>query len=186
MELIFGCQVEKIPHLKHVANALPIMLAHMRPDASVHRRNAAQVIQQRWNVLQCGGALLRAVLHHLRFITPRLYRILRSDWNVEKMLNYSIWKLKIRPRKILFALFVSGTGFHNSQILLYPAPPVCFIYTRIGSDGGKPQRTTMYCAQNIHTHSNGTTAPSRKSIFHSTPVMTTVSQTDIEILKFWG
>ena len=37
------------------------------------------------------------------------------------------------------------------------------LYTRKGSNRGNPQSTIMYRIQNIHTHSNGTTAPSRKS-----------------------
>ena len=44
--------------------------------------------------------------------------------------------------------------------------PTCLwgvLYTRIGSDRGNPPSTIMYCIQNIHTHSNGTTAPSRKA-----------------------
>ena len=42
-------------------------------------------------------------------------------------------------------------------------PSSTSLYTRIGSDRGNPQSTIMYRIQNIHTHSNGTTAPSRKS-----------------------
>ena len=37
------------------------------------------------------------------------------------------------------------------------------LYTRKGSNRENPQSTIMYRIQNIHTHSNGTTAPSRKS-----------------------
>ena len=40
--------------------------------------------------------------------------------------------------------------------------PTNLLYTRIGSDRGNPHSTIMHCIQNIHTHSNGTTAPSRK------------------------
>ena len=42
------------------------------------------------------------------------------------------------------------------------------VYIRIGGDKGKPQSTITYSIQNIHTHSNGTTAPSPK-IFPSNP-----------------
>ena len=37
------------------------------------------------------------------------------------------------------------------------------LYTRMGSNRGNPQSTIMYCTQSNHTHSNGTTAPSRNS-----------------------
>ena len=37
---------------------------------------------------------------------------------------------------------------------------VCLYCTRKGSDRGNPQSTIKYCTENIHTHSNGTTAPS--------------------------
>ena len=42
------------------------------------------------------------------------------------------------------------------------APFAC-LYTRIGSNRGNSQSTIMCRKQNIHTHSNGTAAPSRKS-----------------------
>ena len=39
----------------------------------------------------------------------------------------------------------------------------CSFYTRIGSNRGNPQSTSMYRKLNILTHSKGTAAPSRKS-----------------------
>ena len=37
--------------------------------------------------------------------------------------------------------------------------PFCCLYIRKGSDRGNPQSTIKHSIQNIHTHSNGTTAP---------------------------
>ena len=54
-----------------------------------------------------------------------------------------------------------GTG-QNTQIAVQNSSSNT-LYTRIGSDRGKTPSTITYCIQNIHIHSDGTTATSRKS-----------------------
>ena len=57
---------------------------------------------------------------------------------------------------------------HSSQCSCSSDETQCLannsLYTRKGSDRGSSQSTIMHCIQNVHTHTNGTTAPSRKSL----------------------
>ena len=55
----------------------------------------------------------------------------------------------------------AGGAFKKRRVKKPAGDVAGLVYTRIGSSRGNPQSTIMQCTQNIHTHSNGTTAPSR-------------------------
>ena len=64
-----------------------------------------------------------------------------------------------RQRQDYYGFFFAWTGASGA---LHRDPHLPF-YTRKGSDRGNPQSTILHCIEKIHTHSNGTAAPSRQS-----------------------